>query len=485
MHAITLVLTQQLEKASARVQDAERCLHEEISTQRRATLLSWITAFRSYQARLLGNYDRCIPLAHQALELIPETEELPLARMLRLASLLTAASAYLVDGDVTPATEHLVSAAVTSARAAINLPAIMKSLSNLARFQLLHGRLRQAAATMEQAMQLVPQPAGLHTLLHSADYYFLRGELLREWNQLDQAEQHLAQGLELVQGALLADAEMIMRGYLAMARLQQACGQDLQALQTLDAFAQLARQRGFAHSLLAHAAAVRAHLALAQGNLAAALHWAETSGLSTIDALSYPHEREYLTLARVRIAQGRTQPMGSFLPKVLGLLERLLEDAEPKARMSSVIEILLLRALALEAQGKQEEALRTLGRALALAEAEGYIRLFLDEGAPMLLLLRQAYAHKITPGYVRTLLEAAGQQVRLAPPPSNQLLDSLTPREREVLRLLVDGASNHEIADHLVLSINTVKKHVFNICSKLNVQSRAQAIAKARKLQLL
>ncbi len=489
MHAITLVLTQQLEQASTRVQDAERCLHEEMSTQQRATLLSRITAFRGYQARLLGNYEQGVPIAQQALELIPETEELPLARMLRLASLLTAASAYLVDGDVTPATEHLVLAAVASARAAINFPAIMKSISNLARLQLVQGRLHQAAVTIEQATQLVSQPAGLHTLLHGADYYLILGELLREWNQLDRAERHLAQGLELVQGALIADAEMIMRGYLALARLQQACGQGIRALQTLDAFAQLAQQRGFAPILLAQGAAVRAQLALAQGNLAAALHWAQMSGLSTTEALSYPHEREYLTLARVRIAQGRAQPMGSFLPEALVLLERLLEDAEPKARMGSVIEILLLRALALQAQEKREQALKTLGSALSVAEPEGYIRLFLDEGTPMLVLLRQAYACQIAPGYVVTLLEAAGEQVRPAPPRStsrsSQLLDSLTAREREVLRLLGDGASNREIADHLVLSVNTVKKHVWNLCGKLGVQGRAQAIAKVRTLQLV
>jgi LuxR family maltose regulon positive regulatory protein len=117
------------------------------------------------------------------------------------------------------------------------------------------------------------------------------------------------------------------------------------------------------------------------------------------------------------------------------------------------------------------------------------MRLFLDEGTPMLVLLRQAYARQLTPAYVLTLLQAAGQQVRPAPhrstSRSGQLPDSLTEREREVLRLMVDGASNHEIADHLVLSINTVKKHVFNICSKLNLQSRAHAIAKARTLNIL
>jgi LuxR family maltose regulon positive regulatory protein len=247
----------------------------------------------------------------------------------------------------------------------------------------------------------------------------------------------------------------------------------------------MSQQRGFASALVAQGAAVRAHVVLAHGNLAAALHWAQTSGVSATGVPSYPHEREYLTLARVRIAQGRQQPGGSFLPEALGLLERLLEDAEPRARMGSVIEILLLRALALQAQRKQEAALRILGQALTLAEPEGYLRLFLDEGAPLLRLLRQAYARQITPGYVVTLLEAAGEQVGETPPRSHQWLDALTERECEVLRLLVEGASNREIAEHLVLSVNTVKKHVFNICSKLNVQSRAQAIAKTRKLQLV
>jgi LuxR family maltose regulon positive regulatory protein len=326
---------------------------------------------------------------------------------------------------------------------------------------------------------------GLQALLNGADYYFIQGELLREWNQLEQAEQHLEQGMDLDRGTMTAEAEMITRGYLALARLQQACGQSTRALQTLDAFARLCRQRGFAPALGARGAAVRAQMELAQGNLAAALYWAQTSGLSPTAAPSYTHEREYLSLVRVCIAQGRAQPLGSFLMEALALLERLLEDAEPKARMGSVIEILLLRALALQAQGQQEEALRILGRALAIAEPEGYLRLFLDEGAPMLSLLHQAYTHQITPGYVLTLLEAAGQQVRPTPHRSSVLGDFLTEREREVLRLLVEGASNREIAEHLVLSINTVKKYVFNICSKLNVQSRAQVIARVRTLNIL
>jgi len=486
IHAVTLMLMHQLKRAAARIQDAERCLEEEMPADQRRTILGVIAASRGILARLLGDYERAIPLARQALELMPETEETLLMRIAYRGTLLTAASAYLVDGDMTPATERQVEATEAFMR---GHPMALRSIANLARLQLLQGKLRQAARTIEQVIHLAPGHAELQALLNGADYYFILGDLLREWNQLDRAEQQLMQGMDLDQGTVTAEAEMITRGYLAFARLQQACGQGTRALQTLDAFAQLAHQRGFAPTLLAHGAAVRAQVALAQGDLAAAIRWTETSGLSTTDALSYPRERAYLTLARVRIAQGQAQPMGSFLPEALGLLERLLEDAESKARMSSVIEILLLRALALQAQGEQDEALRTLGPALALAEPEGYVRLFLDEGAPMLILLRQAYVRQVTLGYVVTLLEAAGEQVipalHRSTSSSSQLMDSLTAREREVLRLLVDGASNREIANHLVLSVNTAKKHVWNICGKLGVQSRAQAIAKARTLQLL
>jgi LuxR family transcriptional regulator, maltose regulon positive regulatory protein len=491
MHAITLVITHQLEKAAARVQDAERCLHEEMPAQQRHMLLSLIAAFRGYQARFLGDYERGVPLGHQALELMPEMEMMsPLKLIFRLGTFMTAASTYLVDGDMTAVTERQVEAAVMSARTLGNLPAIMKSISNLARFQLLQGRLRQAAVTIEQATQLVPQPGGLQTLLHGADYYLLLGELLREWNQLHRAEQHLAQGLDLVRGALTTDADTIMRGYLAFACLQQACGQGNRARETLEAFTQLAQQRGFAPTLLAHGAAVQARVALAQGNLAAAIRWAEASGLSSRDELSYPREQEYLTLARVHIAQGREHPTGPFLSKALALLERLYRDAEAKMRMRSVLEVLLLRTLALQAQGDPEEALTALGRALVLAEPEGYIRLFLDEGTPMVALLRQAQRHKLAPaGYVATLLEASGEPMEMTLHPSSlrssPLLESLTVREREVLRLLINGASNREIADQLVVSVNTVKKHVFNICSKLNVQGRTKAIAKVRTLNIM
>src|SRR6266487_3415141 len=489
MHAIALMLTHQLEKAAVRIQDTERCLEKEMPAEQRHTILGQLAAFRSQLARLVGDHERCVPLAHQALELLPETKEMSLTLMLRASALVTAANAYLVDGDMTPAAEHLVETTVVSVRALGNLPTTVRSISNLARLQVLQGRLRQADVTIEQATQLAPKHGGLQALINGADYYFIRGDLLREWNQFDSAGQQLVQGMDLVKETATADAEMIMRGYLALARLQQACGQSTEARETLDAFALLSRQRGFAPALLAHGAAVRAQMDLAQGKLAAAIRWAEACGLSARDKLSYLREREYLTLVRVRIAQGRETPTGPFLSEALILLEGLLRDAEAKMRMRSVLEVLLLRTLALQAQGDYTEALTALGRALTLAEPEGYIRLFLDEGVPMVTLLRQAYAHKIALEYVTTLLEAAGEPIATdlyhSSSRSGTLMESFTVREREVLQLVMDGASNREIARQLVLSVNTVKKHVLNICGKLNVQSRTQATAKARTLNLL
>ncbi|HEX6553888.1 MAG TPA: LuxR C-terminal-related transcriptional regulator [Ktedonobacteraceae bacterium] len=496
MHGITLMLTHQLEQASARIQDAERCLEEEMPVEQRRTIVSLIAAYRGNLARLYGDYEQSVPLAQRALELMPETEEMSLIRMFRPSTLVTAAGIYLVDGDMTPATEGFVVATMATVRALRNIPTTMRSISNLARLQLLQGRLRQSAFTIEQVMQLASGHGGLQALLNGADYFFILGDLLREWNQLDRAEQQLVQGMDLVKSALTADAEMIMRGYLALARLYQARGERTQALATLDAFAQLAYQRGFAHQLLAHGAAVRAQVELAQGKLEAAIRWAEVCSLSARDELSYIHEREYLTLVRVLIAEAQEHPTSHgnsgfrpLLSQPLILLDRLLEDAEPKARMGSVIEILILRALALYASGDSTGALTALGRALALAEPEGYIRLFLDEGIPMTVLLRQAYKQKITPEYTAALMEASGEHEAMSSQQHtmqhSRLIEPLTRRERAVLGLLVDGASNREIAERLVLSVNTVKKHVFNICSKLNVQSRAQVVVRARTLNLL
>jgi ATP/maltotriose-dependent transcriptional regulator MalT len=378
------------------------------------------------------------------------------------------------------------------ARTSGNLVTFLSSISLLARLQVLQGRLRTGAHTYGQAMQVTPERERLQTLVNSADYYFGMGDLLREWNELDEAERHLTQGMDLARGTLTVYAEIVTLGYTALARLQQARGNFQGALATLSAFAELADQRHFVPRLLARAAAVQAELELAHGNLEAALRWVEVNGLSASasdEEMSYPREREYLSLARVRIAQGRADPAGPFLQDALQMLARLLQDANRKARRGSVIEILMLQALALQALAQPEPALDILERALVLAEPEGYMRLFLDEGLAMLDLLRliQARGHALY--YTSKLLVASGEQPSvtapsLPTPRSTVLLEPLTERELEVLQIIAAGASNEEIAEQLVIAIGTVKRHVSNIFGKLTVSDRTQAVARAQAIGL-
>ena len=154
--------------------------------------------------------------------------------------------------------------------------------------------------------------------------------------------------------------------------------------------------------------------------------------------------------------------------------------------MDSILEILVLQSLAFFAgSAHRTQALPTLEHALLLGEQEGYIRLFVDEGEPMVALLHQAHAHRIAPDYVVTLLSAFGEQAKASPSRAFPLVETLTERELAVLRLLVKGLSNAEIARELIITVGTVKRHVNSIYSKLGVNSRTQAIARVQTLHLL
>jgi len=360
----------------------------------------------------------------------------------------------------------------------------------------LQGRLHQAAATFGDAMQVAPGPGRLQTLGGSPAYYFGLGDLLHEWNDLDAADYHLSQGMDLVGGTLAADADIVTLGYVTLAYVQHARGDSSGALATLEQFANLARRRNFVVQLIAYGAAAQVRLWLAQGQLAAAARWAEASGLHADDLdLPFPREAEYLTFARVQIALQRDDAASQLLPATVRLLDRLLVRAEANGRMDSVIEILMVRALALDARGELMEALSALERALNLAEPEGYVRTFVDAGAPLAALLRTELrglrTESLLRGYIEQLLNAfdqsraSGPQSSVLSPQSSALVEPLTEREREVLQLIAAGKSNAQIAQALVVAVSTVKAHVNHLFGKLAVSSRTQAIARAHDLYLL
>jgi LuxR family maltose regulon positive regulatory protein len=223
-------------------------------------------------------------------------------------------------------------------------------------------------------------------------------------------------------------------------------------------------------------AAHEARLWLAQGNLTPASRWAQESGLRADDEPSYQSIDEYSVLVRVFIAQGRLDVASS-------LLTRLVAVTEAARAMGYLLESLVLQALALQAQDKDEQALTALERALTIAEPEGYVRTFVDEGPQLAHLLRRAVVQGIAVDYAGSLLAALEEQVATATTP---LVEPLSPRETEVLRLLITTHLSHtEMAEELVVSLNTLRSHVKNIYSKLDVHSRMEAVDRATELNLL
>jgi LuxR family maltose regulon positive regulatory protein len=239
--------------------------------------------------------------------------------------------------------------------------------------------------------------------------------------------------------------------------------------------------------------ALIARVWVAAGRLAEALNWVHERGLSVDDELSYLREYEHITLARVLIARNKSdvgERSTHSMREAVGLLERLLQAAEEGERIGSVIEILALLALAHQSQGDIPPALLPLERALRLAEPEGYIQIFVDAGPPMAILLEEAkkHANAIAPNYVRQLLTAFGRPDSLAHrkiPVTHSLIEPLSERELDVLRLLGTELSGPEIARELMVSLNTVRTHTKNIYNKLGVNNRRAAVRRAQEIDLL
>jgi LuxR family maltose regulon positive regulatory protein len=232
---------------------------------------------------------------------------------------------------------------------------------------------------------------------------------------------------------------------------------------------------------------MKARIWVAQGRLTQALEWVREQGLSPDNDLCYLREFEHITLTRILIAQYQSDRMDGSIHAVMRLLDRLLQAAEEGSRMGSVIEILVLQALAHQAQGNITPALAPLERALTLAEPEGYVRIFVDEGKPMAELLgrmkdeggrRKTYVHK--------LLAAFGaEEIHPSSFILQPLIEPLSERELEVLRLLRTDLNGPEIARECMVSLSTVRTHTQNIYAKLGVNNRRAAVRRAEELDLL
>lgn len=479
---LLLLLTGQVPEALRRLEVAKQVASRVASGSALQVLLTEAAVFHAYIVFLQGDLASSVALAEQVANQLDgaPADVRDTMRLLAAHRALVSGDARHVRGEyenrLIPARE------VRSTMMSMEVFLQQTSLLLQARLFQLQGSFRQAAAVYEHMVQVPGDPQG--TLLHPGSYFGL-GELFYFRNDLDMAHRLLEQGRAALRGPLALAGDAITRGYTTLARLYQVRQQHDQALAIVDELVELATTRHFAQEPLAAASACRAQVELMEGHLAAAVSWAHASGLSAANDLVYPREQEYLIFARVRIAQGRLDPAGPYLAEALRLLERLRADAERSARVGSLLDILAVQALAqFAAEPYGHRILSTLEQVLRLAEPEGAIRPFLDEGEPMAALLRQAHDRGIASAYVARLLSAGGKQTTAAPFDVLPRVEALTERERAVFQLLVRGLSNAEIAQELIITVGTVKRHLNSIYGKLGVKSRAQAIARAQTLQL-
>ena len=459
----SLILAGRHDAAEAYLQHVEQVAHDDVA------LLGETLSAQAQIARTKGDYAHTIELAQRALSLLPQTDPQP-----RSLAALTLGLAYSDCGNMLEAEQSFLEADRAAQQAGSNSVRLM-ALAFLSAIQVARGHLHRAAEMARQALQLdrgTPAAASIHSIM---------GALCYEWNDLDAALEHIQQAIELgKQGGHLEVLLTAQRGLAVMKQAQGDAAAANVALQTAD---DLAREANAPPIARAGNATVHATLALAQGDIAAASHWVDQIKTDSADAsgMLYGFAQAHLLLAQNDKAAAAE------------LLKMLHAEVAQLGRQSAVIEARMLQALAAPMTA---DALAFLTAALALTEAEGYIRTFVDEGEPMAVLLRQAAMKGIAPDYVARLLnafESTAEEKPVLPappigPPSplvEPLVEPLSERELEVLRLMAAGLSNHEIADKLIISTGTVKSHVHSILGKLDARDRTQAVLKAQELKLV
>ncbi len=437
------------------------------------SLPATIANARAYHAQALGDVPAAVKYARQALDLLPESDHFE--RGIRAAIL---GLAYWANGDL-EAAYRTVSDGISNMKMAGNILFAISGTSVLADIRMAQGRLHEAASAYEQSLRLAAEQ-GEPVLQGTADLHLGLSEIHHEQGHLEAATQHLLRSEDLGEQAALPRWQY--RWCLTQARIKEAQGDLDVALDLLHE----ADRLHYRHIIpdVRPVAALRTRVWVKQGKLTEGLAWAREQGLSADDDLSYLRECEHITLVRVLIARYRSDQVVESIHEARGLLERLLKAAKVGQRMGSVIEILVLEALAHEAQDNIPLALPPLERALTLAEPEGYVRLFVDEGPPMATLLREAEQHTAAPHYIGQLQAAFGK-AEGRKPATQLLIEPLSERELTVLRLLGTDLSGPEIARELVVSLNTMRTHTKNIYGKLGVHNRRAAVRRAEELDLL
>ena len=434
-------------------------------------------AIRAYVAIRQGDVVRTIELGLQAIEQLPEE-----AMFLRAVVALDLGVAYSIKGE-SAAAEQALNEAVRFSKDANLTYLNVAAMSTLGHFQDTQGLLHKAIETQWKALEQAHEPGGQPIPIAGMAFVGI-AEVLYEWNDLAGAMHNAKHGIKLLELGGFSSYQLI--GYTVKTRVYHARGDLDGAMQVIQEAERLAQRHQYPYmeTLLT---SLRIRYYVAQGDLAAAERWVRAQGFDLKEALENASEEEGIIAAWIQIVQASSQIPNSMyeMEKVLGTLTRLLAAEHASGRMWRVIKIFMLQALALQAMGEIDKALSTLEQALSLAEPERFIRTFIDEGEIIERLLRHALSQGIAPDYITMLLAAMHETEEISQANDQPLIDPLSERELEVLRLIAAGLSNREIAQQLVIAVSTVKSHINHIYGKLNVKSRTQAVARAQALDLL
>jgi LuxR family maltose regulon positive regulatory protein len=443
----------------------------------RRYVLGYVATIRAWRTVRLGDPQGAMELARQALALLPEDD----SRSRNIAA-FSLAGAYQNAGDLPAASAVFAEIGERGLAAGHNYMAL-GAMGHQAELHMAQGRLREAEVILRRALQLAAERGGA-SLHATGEVHVAMGQLSYEWNDLDAAAHRLKEGMELARRINRFD--ILVDAYIALSRAQRARGEVEGALEATQEADRLAQRSGVGEEIV-KAAVWKARLHLTMGDLAtAAFEQDRAAGVSGGVPLSVL-DIERIGLTRLLVTREEHD-------EALEMLARIREAAEASGKTGEAIEILALEAVALQAKGEKEQAVGTLARALALAEPEGYVRTFADEGSPMAALLSEALDAKqrgrlapdVPAYYLRKLSAALERDASSAAAPAGvELREPLSERELEVLALLAAGKSNQQIASELFVALSTVKTHIKNIYGKLDVRNRTQAVMRARELHLL
>jgi LuxR family maltose regulon positive regulatory protein len=495
IHAWYLFASGQYEAAEQNLQAVERALGfnrdpgAEVELQGQVSLAGYdrlelqgrLAAIRAFMDAQQGIVPGMIQHANQALEYLPEQDS-----TWRSLIAIVLGDVHGFKGDMAAAYKARL-AALKACEETGEIYYILLASMKVAITLRSQGKLQRTMEICQKQIQRAQECGLSHTSLIGL-LLAIRGEVLAEINDLDKAVQQAKHGMELVEHGV----DIAMRGwsYMCLMRIMFSSGDLAGIEEVVHKVEQIARETHVPGWVVNQMTAWQARSWILQDNLEAASQWARERGLTSDLGYKLPSEFnyfslfDYLILARMMKAEGR-------LEEATGLLQNLLASAEAGGRTARVIEILNLQALVMQARGETDKALHALGHAFQLAEPEGFFRIFVDEGPPMAHLLYEALTRGVAPGYAGRLLAAFPSQEREQadsveiPAPGSELVEPLSEREIDVLEYIAMGLTNRDIAARLYLSQNTVKVHTRNIYSKLGVNSRTQAVARAMVLGIL